>query len=105
MKPPSRINTPNRHVPITIRHVASEAGVSTATVSRVLAGFNGVTKDVRERVNRAVAKLDYQPNRLARGLRLGQRKVIGVIIPDLRNPFFTGVAHGVEAVLYNAGYT
>jgi LacI family transcriptional regulator len=60
---------------------------------------------VRDRVSQAVAKLDYHPNQLARGLRLGRRKVIGVIIPDLQNPFFTGVVHGVEAALHSAGYT
>src|SRR5262249_39543481 len=49
--------------------------------------------------------LDYHPNRLARDLRAGLRKVIGVIIPDLQNPFFPEVVHGVEAVLYTAGYT
>jgi len=90
---------------ITIKDVALAAGVSTATVSRVLAGFNGVAEGVRERVTRAITKLDYHPNRLARGLRLGHRKVIGVIIPDLQNPFFTGVVHGVEGALCSAGYT
>jgi len=90
---------------ITIREVALEAGVSTATVSRALAGLDGVAREARDRVTRAVAKLNYHPNRLARGLRLGRRKVIGVIIPDLQNPFFTGVVHGVEAELYSAGYT
>ncbi|MCX6923017.1 MAG: LacI family DNA-binding transcriptional regulator [Verrucomicrobia bacterium] len=90
---------------ITIKEVAAEAGVSTATVSRVLAGLSGVADKVRDRVTRAVAKLDYHPNHLARGLRLGRRKVIGVIIPDLQNSFFTGVAYGVEQALYGAGYT
>ena len=89
----------------TIKEVAAEAGVSTASVSRVLAGVDGVTREVRERVRAAAAKLNYHPNRLARSLRVGQRKVIGVIIPDLRNPFFTAVAYGVEGTLYRAGYT
>jgi len=74
-------------------------------VSRVLAGMDGVKDKARERVKEAVAKLNYHPNRLARGLRVGHRNVIGVIIPDLQNPFFTGVLHGVEAALYGAGYT
>jgi LacI family transcriptional regulator len=90
---------------ITIKEVAAQAEVSTATVSRVLTGLDGVGDAVRDRVLRAVAKLDYHPNRLARGLRAGQRKVIGVLIPDLQNPFFTGVVQGVEAVLYSAGFT
>jgi len=105
MKCRARIKSPNPRGSITMKEVAAEAGVSTATVSRVLASPNGVADEVRNRVTRAVAKLDYHPNRLARGLRLGQRKVIGVIIPDLQNPFFTGVVHGVEGALYRAGYT
>lgn len=105
MRRSSKNSDPVHSGPITIRDVATEAGVSTATVSRVLAEFGGVTEDARARVHRAIAKLDYHPNRLARGLRQGRRKVIGVIIPDLQNPFFTGVVHGVEGALYLAGYT
>jgi LacI family transcriptional regulator len=90
---------------VTIKTVAAEAGVSTATVSRALTGSNAVGKKAQERVFKAIRKLDYHPNRLARGLRAGQRKVIGVIIPDLQNPFLTGVVHGIESVLYKAGYT
>jgi hypothetical protein len=105
MKRPARTSPANPNGAITIREVAAEAGVSTATVSCVLAGLDGVKEKVRERVNQAAAKLNYHPNRLARGLRLGHRKVIGVILPDLQNPFLTGVVHGVEAALYGAGYT
>jgi LacI family transcriptional regulator len=101
----ARIKPPDRSGVITIKEVAAEAGVSIATVSRVLAGLDGVADGVRNRVTRAAVKLDYHPNRLARGLRLGHRKVIGVIIPDLQNPFFTTVVRGVEAELYSAGYT
>ena len=105
MKQPTHPPSPDRRGSTTIKEVAVEAGVSTATVSRVLAGLNGVTDRVRDRVNQVVAKLNYHPNRLARGLRLGRRKVVGLIIPDLQNPFFTGVVHGVEGVLYTNGYT
>ncbi len=90
---------------VTIKEVAAAAKVSTATVSRVLAGSGRVGKQVRERVLDVVRKLDYHPNRLARDLRAGLRKVIGVIIPDLQNPFFPEVVRGVEAVLYTEGYT
>jgi LacI family transcriptional regulator len=102
----------NRHVSlsqlkasVTIRDVAARAGVSTATVSRVLAGQNGVGKKVRALVSAAVQELAYQPNRLARDLRVGLRKVVGVIIPDLQNPFLTSVVHGIEAVLCREGYS
>src|SRR5260370_41488192 len=84
----SRRTSPSRAGVVTIREVAVEARVSTATVSRVLSVQDGVGKRVRERVLAAVRKLDYHPNRLARGLRAGLRKVIGGIIPDLQNPVF-----------------
>src|SRR5512146_2923772 len=105
MSRPERIKPSRSPGAVTIREVAAEAGVSTATVSRVLAGTAAVTGELRRRVNKAAVKLDYHPNRLARGLRLGQRKVIGVVVPDLRNPFFTSVAFGVEAALYREGFT
>jgi DNA-binding LacI/PurR family transcriptional regulator len=91
--------------PVTIRDVAARAGVSTATVSRVLSGSDGVGKQVSDRVLAAVRALDYHPNRLARDLRVGLRKVIGVVIPDLQNPFYTSVVHGIEAVLCREGYS
>lgn len=89
---------------VTIKQVAAEAGVSTATVSRVMVGSAGVTRKMRDKVRAAVRKLDYHPNQLARGLRAGLRKVVGVIVPDLQNPFFPAVVHGVEEVLSEAGY-
>jgi LacI family transcriptional regulator len=89
----------------TIKDVAARAGVSTATVSRMLSGIKGAGSPLRRQVMKAVHELDYQPNRLARGLRAQQRKVIGVMIPHLQNPFFTGVVFGVESVLYQEGYT
>lgn len=90
---------------VTIKDVAAAAKVSTATVSRVLAGLDGTGPRVRQRVLDTVKKLDYHPNRLARDLRAGMRKVIGVIIPDLQNPFLTGVVRGVESVLQQQGYS
>ena len=60
---------------------------------------------MRELVTEAAQKLDYQPNRLARYLRIGLRKVIGVVIPDLQNPFLTSVVHGIEDVLCRERYS
>jgi len=89
----------------TMRDVANAAGVSTATVSRVLAGHLVVRKSVRDKVLETIQALNYHPNRVARDLRSGLRKVIGVIIPDLQNPFLTAVVQGVESVLCQAGYS
>ena len=88
-----------------MRDVAAAAGVSTATVSRVLANHSVVRKSVRDVVLQAIQELNYHPNRIARDLRSGMRKVIGVIIPDLQNPFLTEVVQGVETVLCQAGYS
>ena len=79
----------------TIQDVAKAAGVSAATVSRV---FNGgrVTAERAERVRRAAAELGFAPNRVARSLRTQRASVIGLLIPDIENPFFTAMARGVE---------
>ncbi len=90
---------------VTIKEVAILAGVSIATVSRVLAGLSGAGAEVRARVLGAVKKLHYQPNLSARGLRAGKRRLIGLVLPDLQNPFFTGLTHGVEDVLCDGGFT
>lgn len=82
--------------------VAQRAGVSTATVSRVLNGTK-VREDLAEAVRRAVDELGYSANRTARSLRRQYSDVIALIIPDVENPFFTSVARGVEDVAQAAG--
>ena len=89
----------------TVKQVAAAAGVSTATVSRVMAGLAGVRPDVRERVQEAARALRYQPNRVARNLRVRTTRTIGVVIPDIENPFFTRVICGIEDVLHASGYS
>jgi LacI family transcriptional regulator len=89
----------------TIKHVAERAGVSTATVSRVLAGGSGVRRELIDSVQEAVRLLDYHPNRVARNLRVRATRTIGLIIPDIQNPFFTSVVRGIEDVLQGDGYT
>lgn len=84
-------------MPVTIKDVARAAGVSVSTVSRALAGPELVSPATRERVQRAAAELGYQPNRAARGLITGRTGNIGLIVPDLANPFFPGVVKGMQA--------
>ena len=88
-----------------IKDVAKAAGVSTATVSRVLSNSAPVRPEVRERVMAAVDKLAYRPNLLARGLRSQQSKTIGLIISDIRNPFFTSISRAVEDTAYEQGFS
>lgn len=84
-----------------IRDVAARAGVSVASVSRVLAGHPGVREDIRSRVLAAVKELDYRPDLAARRLRSRRTDTIGLIVADIRNPFFTEVSRAVEDVAYH----
>jgi LacI family fructose operon transcriptional repressor len=83
-----------------IRDVAARAGVSVASVSRVLAGHPTVREDIRRRVLDAVKQLDYRPDLAARRLRSRRTDTIGLIVADIRNPFFTEVSRAVEDVAY-----
>jgi LacI family transcriptional regulator len=90
---------------VTIREVARTAGVSPATVSRVLNTSETVSPDLKERVLAAVRDLGYRPNSQARSLRTRATTVLGVIISDVTNPFFTAMVRGVEDVASAAGYS
>jgi DNA-binding LacI/PurR family transcriptional regulator len=89
----------------TIRQVAAMAGVSTATVSRVLAHSGRVSPDLESRVRAAAKALNYQPNRAARALRARQGSTVGVLIPDIQNLFFTAIVRGIDDEIQKHGYT
>jgi LacI family transcriptional regulator len=88
----------------TIYEVAALAGVSPATVSRVLNG-RPVSPEYAGRVRDAAEKLQYRPNRTARNLRRQSSEMIALIIPDIENPFFTSLARGVEDRALASGYS
>lgn len=88
----------------TIQDVAKHAQVSTATVSHVINNNYPVSAKVRERVVRAVRDLNYHPNAMARGLRTRSSKTVGMIVPDIINPFFPAIVRAAEDVLNHAGY-
>ena len=88
-----------------IYDVARRARVSAATVSAVLNGSAFVSPGLTSRVQAAVATLGYEPNLLARGLAKRQTKTIGMIVPDIANPFFPEVVRGAEDTAHAAGYT
>jgi len=90
---------------VTVRQVAAAAGVSTATVSRVMAGEGHVREALRRRVLDAATSLNYRPNRAARSLRVRRSLTVGVIIPDIQNFFFTGILRGIEHVLEREAFT
>jgi LacI family transcriptional regulator len=89
----------------TVHDVARRAGVSTSTVSHVVNGTRFVSDELRERVLAAMRELDYTPNAAARMLSLKRSRTIGLIVSDIRNPFFASVARGVEDVAQELGYT
>ncbi len=89
----------------TIYDVAARAGVSAATVSRVLNGRGTVSPDLAERVTAAVQELSYRPNGVARNLRRRATTVWGLIISDIGNPFFTAIVRGVEDAAHEAGFS
>ncbi|KKI90009.1 LacI family transcriptional regulator [Bacillus sp. SA1-12] len=89
---------------ITIKDVARESGVSTATVSRVLSNKGYASDEIRERVLSVVKKLNYQPNAVARSLKNERTNTIGVIIPDISNSYFMTISKGIEDTLHQSGY-
>ncbi|WP_338470657.1 LacI family DNA-binding transcriptional regulator [Niallia sp. XMNu-256] len=88
----------------TIRDVAKAAGVSVATVSRVINNKGYVHEDTRKVVNNAIHSLNYKPNEVARSLFKRKSKLIGLILPDIANPFFPALARGIEDFFYQEGY-
>lgn len=88
----------------TIRDVAAEAGVSVATASRVLNQHPGVREPARTRVLDAVKVLGYRANGLARGLAKGTLQTVGLVLPDIVNPFFPTLARAVEDAAHADGY-
>ncbi|GAW29434.1 LacI family DNA-binding transcriptional regulator [Carboxydocella sp. ULO1] len=91
-------------MPVTIKDVAREAGVSVSTVSRVLNNSKPVSSEIRARVLAAVNKLNFQPNSLARSLVLKKTRLIGVLVPDIANPFFPVAIAGIEEIASMYGY-
>ena len=89
---------------VKIKNVADAAGVSTATVSRVLANKPHVRPEVQQRVMEVVRKLNYQPNRAAQSLRSNTSKIIALIVADIENPFFQKVSRAVDDTAQELGY-
>ncbi|MGC9361137.1 MAG: LacI family DNA-binding transcriptional regulator [Anaerolineae bacterium] len=89
----------------TIRDVAERAGVSRQTVSRAINDKGEISPETRARVLEIAREMGYWPNRLARGLRTQRTQTIGLVVPDIANPFFAEVARGASEVAYGEGYS
>jgi LacI family transcriptional regulator len=89
---------------VTIADVAREVGVSLMTVSRVVNHKDGVSPATRQQVLDAIERLGYRPSGIARSLATQQTGTLGLVVPDVANPFFSDVARGVEHVAYAENY-
>ena len=91
-------------MPVTMRDVAREAGVSIKTVSRVVNDQGEIADDTRQRVQAVIDKLGYRPNLIARGLVTQRSFTVGLVFPDITNPFFPEVARGVQDIARENSY-
>src|SRR6266705_718212 len=89
---------------ITIKDIARESGVNISTVSRALNDAYGVHQETRGHVFAVAARLNYYPNRVARGLKTRRSHTLALIVSDIRNPFFSEVTRGAEDAARAGGY-
>ena len=89
---------------VTIKDIAQAVGVSPSTVSRALGDSPLVNNETRQRILKAARKLGYERNELARGLVKGTSWAVGLVVPDITNPFFSDVARGVSEIADRVGY-
>jgi len=95
----------DRAAPATIRDVADRAGVSTATVSRVLAGIGNPKPETAAAVMRAVQDLGYRPSGVARSLRMKRTRTLGLIVTDIQNPFFPELVQAADSAARSLNYS
>lgn len=88
----------------TITDVAQAAGVSLMTVSRVMNNRPGVGEEMRQRILTLAEDMNFRPNQLARGLATQQTSTIGIVVPDITNPFFAQIVRGAEDMAFEQGY-
>jgi len=89
---------------VTIKDIAREIGMSASTVSRALSDSPLVNAATRERVHRVARRLGYERNEVARALVMGASGAVGLVVPDITNPFFSDIASGVGEIADRAGY-
>ncbi len=81
-----------------MKDVARIAEVSIATVSNVLSGNKYVSPELKEKVLAAIEDLQYRPSKIARSLKIRKSFLVGLVIPDITNPYFAEIARGVESI-------
>lgn len=100
------ISTPTPRTRVTMNDVADLAGVSKASVSRFIGDDRQLLSDaIAKRIEQAIDTLGYRPNQMARGLKRGRTRLIGMLVADIRNPYSIAVMHGVETACRKHGYS
>lgn len=89
---------------VTMFDVAREAGVSVMTVSRVINNKGEISAETRQHVQAVISKLGYRPSGIARSLATQETRTIGLVLPDVTNPFFADITRGAERLAYSEGY-
>jgi len=89
----------------TLADIAREAGVSLMTVSRVVNQKDGVGSEQRQRIETLIKQMGYRPSGIARSLVTQRTGTIGLVVPDIANPFFPDIARGVEQIAFQHGYS
>lgn len=90
---------------VSIQDVASKAGVSKTTVSKVINHTGNISESTKNKIEAIMHELDYKPNRLASTLKNGHTKLIGILVPDIRNEFYSKIVKKCEGLLFKEGYT
>lgn len=88
----------------TLADVARSAGVSTMTVSRAMNNKPGLSDELRQKILQIAEEMGFRPSQIARGLATKQTSTVGLVVPDITNPFFAHIARGVEDTAYEYGY-
>ncbi len=91
-------------MPVRLKDIAGDLGVSIITVSKVLRGHSDISEETRQRVLKRMKEMNYQPNLAARALVTGRTLTVGLVVPDLTHPFFAQVAKGIHFTLRRKGY-
>lgn len=100
----NRFSKKENIVSVTIKDVAKLCGVSVSTVSRVLNGYTDISEETAKKVYEAIGKLDFVPSNTARMLSKKATQIVGLTIPDIKDPFFSENAAGAEKLLQESGY-
>lgn len=92
-------------MPVTLKDIAKDLGVSVITVSKALRDHSDISRETKARVLKRVRELNYRPNLAARALVTGRTNMMGFIVPDLLHTFFSEIVKGLSTGLRNSGYT